>query len=136
MKTSRLLLAAALAVAAPALAEGGAVPYYFGTNETRTLIQFESETSVETIHGVVRAMSGAANLDFDKGEGSVEFRIPVKKLDTGLEARNGHLFSDGWLDAEKFPDIVLSRRPSSAPRPTRRRRRRPGPTTGRSRSTA
>lgn len=101
------LVAASLAFAVPALAEGAATAYHFGTNESRTLIQFESETSVETIHGVCRAMSGTASFDFDKGEGSVDFKVPVKKLDTGMAARNEHLFSDGWLDAEKFPDILF-----------------------------
>jgi len=107
MTFRRAFLAAALAVAAPALADGTATTFYFGTHETRTLIQFESETSVETIHGVVRTMSGTASLDFEKGEGSADFRIPVRKLDTGLEARNGHLCSEAWLDAEKFPEILF-----------------------------
>jgi polyisoprenoid-binding protein YceI len=107
MRPRHALLAAVLLLAAPALAEGTAVAYHFGTSESRTLIQFESETSVETIHGVVRSMSGTANLDFEKGEGTVDFKVPVAKLDTGLEARNGHLRSDGWLDAEKFPDILF-----------------------------
>jgi polyisoprenoid-binding protein YceI len=107
MRPRHALLAAVLLLAAPALAEGTSVAYHFGTSESRTLIQFESETSVETIHGVVRSMSGTANLDFEKGEGTVDFKVPVAKLDTGLEARNGHLRSDGWLDAEKFPDILF-----------------------------
>ena len=103
------VLAATLLLAAPAPAspEGTAVAYHFGTSEAKTLISFESETSVETIHGVCRSMSGTASLDFDKGEGSVDFRIPVKKLDTGLAARNEHLYSDAWLDAAKHPDILF-----------------------------
>jgi polyisoprenoid-binding protein YceI len=108
--TARQALVAAtlvLPLSLAALAEGTATPYYFGSNESRTLLQFESETSVETIHGLSRAMSGTASFDFDKGEGSVDFKVPVKKLDTGMAARNEHLFSDGWLDAEKFPDILF-----------------------------
>lgn len=107
MTPRQVFVAATLALVAPAFAEGTAVAYHFGTNPTLTTIQFESETSLETIHGVTRAISGTANFDFDKGEGSADFRIPVKKLDTGLPARNEHLFSDGWLDAEKFPDILF-----------------------------
>ena len=108
-------LAACLVVAA-ALAPAGlraqeakstAVTYYFGTNETRTLVTFESETSLETIHGTCKAMSGTAALDFDKGEGSAELKVPVKDLKTGLEKRDEHLRSDGWLDAEKFPEITF-----------------------------
>jgi polyisoprenoid-binding protein YceI len=99
--------AAALLAAPAVLAEDAAKTYYFGVTESRTVVQFESETSVEVIHGVTRSITGTASLDFDKGEGTAELSVPVKTLDTGLPARNEHMKSDGWLDAEKFPDIVF-----------------------------
>ena len=107
MNARHALLAATLLLAAPALAETTATAYHFGTSEARTLIKFESETSVETILGVCRAMSGSASFDFEKGEGTVEFKVPVKKLDTGMAARNEHMWSADWLDAEKHPDIAF-----------------------------
>jgi polyisoprenoid-binding protein YceI len=84
-----------------------AVSYHFGTHPARTTVTFESETSLETIHGTTRTMSGAADLDFDKGEGGVELTVPVKSLDTGIEKRNEHLQTKDWLDAAAFPDIVF-----------------------------
>jgi len=100
-----LLLAASGAGAAP----GGeaAKTFHFGSAESRTTVQFESETSLEVIHGITRQIAGSATFDFEKGEGSTELSVPVKSLTTGLPARDGHLRSDGWLDAEKFPDILF-----------------------------
>ncbi len=84
-----------------------AVTFHFGVHPARTTVTFESETSLETIHGITHAMSGAADLDFAKGEGGAELKVPVKSMDTGIEKRNGHLQSETWLDAGKFPDIVF-----------------------------
>ena len=106
-------LAVAAAPAVLALPDDG-VPkpagttFWFGANEVRTSILFESETSVEVIHGITHTMSGTAALDFDKGEGSADLHVPVKSLDTGLAARNGHLQGEDWLDAEKNPEIVFT----------------------------
>jgi polyisoprenoid-binding protein YceI len=100
-------LAAAALLAAAVQAESRAVTYTFGTNPAKTIIQFESETSLETIHGVSHSMSGTADFDFEKGEGKADLKVPVKSLDTAMPARNEHLYSDGWLDAEKFPDILF-----------------------------
>jgi polyisoprenoid-binding protein YceI len=99
-----LLLAAVLP--APAAVEG-ATTYHFGVSESRTNVQFESETSLEVIHGITHVIKGSVAFDFEKGEGSGTLTVPVKSLDTGLPARDGHMRSDGWLDEEKFPDIVF-----------------------------
>lgn len=88
-------------------AKSAAVAYHFGVASQRTNVTFESETSVETIHGVTHTMSGSAELDFGKGEGSAELKVPVKSMDTGIPLRNEHMQSDAWLDEKKFPDIVF-----------------------------
>ena len=82
-----------------------AVTYHFGVAPQRTNVTFESETSVETIHGITHTMSGTADLDFAKGEGSADLKVPVKSMDTGIPQRNEHLQTEGWLDEKKFPDI-------------------------------
>ena len=97
-------------LAVPALADDAkpaGTPYWFGANVARTTVTFESETSVEVIHGVTHRMNGSVAFDFDKGEGSGELKVPVKSLETGMAARDGHLQGEDWLDAEKFPDIVF-----------------------------
>jgi len=81
--------------------------YRFGASEARTTVLFESETDLETIHGVTHTMSGTAVLDFERGTGTAELTVPVKSLQTGIEARDGHLRSDTWLDEAKFPSIVF-----------------------------
>jgi polyisoprenoid-binding protein YceI len=101
------VLAAALAGPPAALAQEGAKTYHFGTSEARTIVQFESETSLEVIHGTVKAMSGTADLDFAKGEGKVDLRVPVERMETGLPARDEHMRGEGWLDAKKFPEIAF-----------------------------
>ena len=109
-RRAAVLLAASLAAAPSVSAREEKAPgttYHFGVAENKTNVQFESETSVETILGKTHRMTGTAVLDFEKGDGSAELKVPVKSLDTGLEARNEHLRSDGWLDAEKFPEIVF-----------------------------
>ena len=118
MRRQAAALLAALALAAvpaavaqeaekPAEAKPAGTTFHFGTSDARTTIAFESETSVEVIHGTCSKISGTALLDFDKGEGSTELKVPVEAMDTRMEERNKHLQSDSWLDAAKFPDIVF-----------------------------
>ena len=104
MKTAAaVLLAASLAFAV----EFKPTTYHFGTGLKHTNITFVSDTSVETIHGITHTVSGKADLDFEKGEGTAELVIPVKSLDTGIPMRNEHLQSEKWMDAAKHPDITF-----------------------------
>ena len=105
-----LLAAPATAQDTPAAKPGekpaGSV-FYFGTADPRTTVTFESETTVETIHGVTHKMNGTATLDFEGGTGSASLGIPVESMKTGLDKRDEHMRSETWLDAAKFPDIRL-----------------------------
>lgn len=120
-RTRLLVLAAALAVGAPCLAlrcgdaalaqeeakkETGTL-YHFGTATSRTNITFESETELETIHGITHEMSGTARLDYAEGTGSVSFTVPVSSMKTGMETRDEHLRSETWMDAANYPDITF-----------------------------
>ena len=100
--------AAALPLALPASGQEekpSGTTYHFGVSPSRTNILFESETSLETIHGITHTMSGTAVLDAEKGTGSVEFKVPVKKMETGIPMRDEHLRSEDWLHEAKYPDI-------------------------------
>jgi polyisoprenoid-binding protein YceI len=104
-------LAAALVAVPQASAEEGktaGTTYHFGVSPTRTSILFESETSVETIHGLTHTMSGTAAFDWEKGEGKADFKVPVKSMETGLPLRDEHLKSADWLDEAKHPEIALT----------------------------
>jgi len=111
-RRAAVLLAAVLAAAPSATGPAAGqeekatgTTYHFGVSPSRTTLLFESETSVETIHGVTHTMSGAAVLDGEKGTGSVEFKVPVKSLETGISLRDEHLRSEDWLHEAKHPEI-------------------------------
>ena len=97
--------------APPAKTEEPAKPagttFHLGVYEKQTNVIFESETTVETIHGITHSLKGTAALDFAAGTGTVDLSLPVAALRTGIDPRDGHMRSDGWLDAEKFPDITF-----------------------------
>lgn len=79
--------------------------YWFGTSEARTTVLFESDTTLEVMHGICRKMSGSATFDFDKGEGAVDLAVPVEAMSTGMDKRDEHMKGEGYLDAAKFPEI-------------------------------
>lgn len=109
-RIAAVAIAVALSAAPPAAAEDAkpaGTTYHFGVSPTRTNILFESETSVETIHGLTHSMSGTAVLDGAKGEGRADFKVPVKSMETGLATRDEHLRGEDWLDAAKHPDIAF-----------------------------
>jgi len=103
-----LFAAAALAPAASALRAGDGAVYRFGSEEKHTNITFVSEAEVENIYGVTHTASGQTWIDFDGLKGKCNVSVPVDSLRTGIDARDGHLRSDAWLDAEKYPDIKLT----------------------------
>lgn len=67
--------------------------------------------------GVERFMVGEVTGRFNEFSGTIVYNpedlsqtrmdvsIKVKSIDTGLEVRDGHLKSNIWLDAEKYPEI-------------------------------
>ena len=70
--------------------------------------------------GVERFMVGEVTGRFNDFEGTVVYNsedplqteitvsIDVKSIDTGFEVRDGHLKSNIWLDAEKYPEITFT----------------------------
>lgn len=97
-----LALAGLLQVAAAAATER---TFAAGGDDKNTNITFESETDFETILGRTHTVTGQVVADLEAGTASVEVRVPVASLDTGIELRNKHLQSGDWLDAKKNPEI-------------------------------
>ena len=70
--------------------------------------------------GVERFMVGEVTGRFNDFEGSIDFdgenventsiavKIKTNSIDTGFEVRDGHLKSEIWLDAEKYPEILFN----------------------------
>jgi polyisoprenoid-binding protein YceI len=41
------------------------------------------------------------------GTGSLLLKVPVDSMTTGIEMRDEHMRSAGWMDAEQFPEITF-----------------------------
>lgn len=97
----------ALALAAAILlpATTSAQEYSFDVDPKLVVITFESRMEVEDILGTTHKVSGMARLD-PKG-GSFRIEVPVDSLRTGIDMRDQHLRSEGWLDAAKFPTVRI-----------------------------
>ncbi len=79
--------------------------FALGGEDKNSNITFESETDFETILGHTNTASGQVVADLEAGTASVDVRVPVATLDTGIELRNHHLQSSDWLDAKQNPDL-------------------------------
>jgi polyisoprenoid-binding protein YceI len=61
---------------------------------------------VSTVKGRFKELEGRIHLDEARPENSsVEARIPVASIDTGIADRDAHLRSDDFFNAERFPYI-------------------------------
>jgi polyisoprenoid-binding protein YceI len=63
---------------------------------------------VATVRGQLSGITGA--IDYDEAapeHSSVEVRIPIATLTTGMEARDNHLRSDDFFAAEQYPFVVF-----------------------------
>lgn len=99
---SAFALAGLLQVGAASAAER---TFAVGGEDKNSNITFESETDFETILGHTHTATGQVVADLEAGTASVDVRVPVVSLDTGIELRNKHLQSGDWLDARKNPDL-------------------------------
>ena len=71
-------------------------------------LSFVSDAPLEKIKGTVdkEVVSGWVKMDpanLEATTGKVSFK--VLGMETGIRKRDGHLHSNYWLDAEKYPDI-------------------------------
>jgi polyisoprenoid-binding protein YceI len=100
-----LMVAVLLPLAAGAQAKGAAPQYTFNDPHSRDTVQLMLEGPLEVINGVSNAVKGTATVQGTKASG--RFSVPVNTIKTGNETRDGHLQTDRWLDAAKFPEIVF-----------------------------
>lgn len=81
----------------------------FQLDSGHTFINFAVERfMVGEVTGRFNEFSGT--IQFDENDWSkfqAEVSIKVESIDTGLEVRDGHLKSDIWLDAAKYPEITF-----------------------------
>jgi polyisoprenoid-binding protein YceI len=107
MKTYWLMgMSAALLLTAGAGRVGAEeVAYHFGVSDQRTNISFESQTDFEHILGSTNQLTGKVRVDWETGTAKLNLTVPVASMKTGIDLRDEHLRSPGWLDEEKYPEI-------------------------------
>lgn len=94
-------LAAVCGIAAPITFKIGA------GRASQQIAQVESVSDFETFTARTAKVSGSILFDPEKRTGSGKIVVDVVSLDTGIEARNGHLQNPSWLDAAKYPEITF-----------------------------
>jgi polyisoprenoid-binding protein YceI len=106
-KKTLKVLSLALVVAVPAVALAQAKRFdVHATGGSRII--FESDAPLETITGVTSSVGGTVQVDpADLRSVSGRIEVPIASLRTGVDLRDEHLRSDGWLDAERFPNAVF-----------------------------
>lgn len=74
----------------------------------KTNIVFNSDAPLEKIRGTADEVSGEFKMDpanIEATTGRIE--VKVESMSTAISKRDGHMRSDAWLDAAKYPTIVF-----------------------------
>jgi polyisoprenoid-binding protein YceI len=104
---SALAFAGLLQVGAGTAASAAERSFAAGGDDQNSNLTSQSETDFETILGRTQTALETVTVDLEAGTGSVDVRVPVPSLDTGIELRNEHLQASDWLDARKAPEFLF-----------------------------
>ena len=64
--------------------------------------------AISTVHGSFHGVSGMVRFDpANVAKSSVEAVVDVKTVNTGVDARDGHLKGPDFFDTEKFPTMIF-----------------------------
>jgi polyisoprenoid-binding protein YceI len=80
----------------------------FNFADNKNQATFFSTTPFEDITGMTNDVKGMATFnisDLKTLRGYIS--VPVSSINTGIEMRDGHLQSAGWLNAESYPQITF-----------------------------
>ena len=75
--------------------------------QANQLITVESNTAFEDFVGRTTKVSGSVTVDLTKKTGSGKIIVDLASLSTGLDLRDEHMRSEGWLNVAKFPTAVF-----------------------------
>ena len=104
MKKSLILGAVAVAFSTGAFAE----PATYTIDPTHTFASFEyTHLGFSKQRSRFNDTTGTIMLDQKAKTGSADITIKVDSVDTGSKVFDGHLTSDGWFDAAKYPTITF-----------------------------
>jgi len=67
------------------------------------VITVESNTAFEDFVGRTNKVKGNLTVDISKKTGSGKLIVDLASLNTGIDARDDHMRSEGWLNVAKFP---------------------------------
>lgn len=109
VRFAALLLAALLPLAAGAQSKAPAAPakqtFVFNDPNGRDTVTFMLDAPLEVINGLSNQVKGSITVEGNKASGKLA--VPVSSIKTGNETRDGHLQNEKWLDAAKYPDIIV-----------------------------
>lgn len=106
MKTT-LLLSSLLVLASVTTVRAQAVDFKVGGTRAQQLASVESVTDFETFTGRTDKVSGTIRFDPKTKKGTGKVVVDAASIDTGIDLRNDHMRSAGWLDTAKHSDIVF-----------------------------
>jgi len=108
-RLSRITLVTALAAAALlAVTPAQAAPETYNIDPEHTAITFSIRHLFSKVPGRFSTFSGTVQIDESQPEqGSVEFTIETASIDTNEPARDRHLRSDAFFDADNHPQITF-----------------------------
>jgi polyisoprenoid-binding protein YceI len=75
--------------------------------QANQLITVESNTAFEDFVGRTTKVSGSVTVDLAKKTGSGKIVVDLASLGTGLDLRDEHMRSEGWLNVAKYPTAVF-----------------------------
>jgi polyisoprenoid-binding protein YceI len=72
---------------------------------TRDSITFALDAPLEVINGLSNKIKGTVVVEGTKASGKLA--VPVNSIKTGNESRDEDLLNEKWLDAAKYPDLIV-----------------------------
>jgi len=89
--------------------------FVFNDDSHRDTVTFMLDAPLEVINGLSNQVKGTITVEGNKASGKLA--VPVSSIKTGNEARDGHLQNEKWLDAAKYPDIIVEFKDLALPGP-------------------
>lgn len=104
------IIAASLALHAIsplALAENKTFDFGRANLAPQQVITFESNTSLEDMVGRTNKVTGFISGDVAKRNGSGKISVDLASLNSGIDLRDQHMRSEGWLNVAKYPNATF-----------------------------
>jgi len=92
------------------ISKTGNQTFYFKDPQNRNQILFSSDALVETFNGLTSDVWGEVSFDPGDVRNTIKgnISVSVNYIKTGIDLRDEDLYSNRWLDAEKYPTISFT----------------------------